>query len=94
VGDDPIAFVVSINAKRRHLTPSQLAALATEIEAAYAAAAKERQRKAGKTKLPATGPEASGDARDQAAAQVGASGRSVSRAKFVKEHGCDELYQL
>lgn len=40
---DPIAFVLTENLHRRHLTPGQRAALALNIEAMYAAEAKSRQ---------------------------------------------------
>ena len=42
-GSDPIAYVVSKNQYRRHLTSSQRAMIATEIEAEYAKLAKGRQ---------------------------------------------------
>jgi hypothetical protein len=44
-----VAFVVSLNLHRRHLTPSQLAAVGVEVEAMLAVEAKERMREGGKS---------------------------------------------
>lgn len=53
---EPLAFVISKNIKRRHLSPSQLAAFAAETLPAFVARAKERQKAAGGDKrLPPTG---------------------------------------
>ena len=48
-GDKPISHALALNEKRRHLTKSQRAALAVEIEPMFAAEAKKRQQAAGKT---------------------------------------------
>lgn len=48
-GDSPTAFVISMNAKRRHLTPSQRAAAAVLAEPHFAEEAKKRQVEGGKT---------------------------------------------
>ena len=63
---DPIAYVLSENMKRRHLTPGQRAAIGADAEKMYADEAKERQRQAGgdvrskanQTTVPANLPEA------------------------------------
>lgn len=105
--EDPIAFVVSANVRRRHLTPSQLSTLGAEVEELRAVEAKKRMSIGGKTKTPQSSEESRGGpcgpplerngdshvARNEASALTGASGRSIARAKFVKEKGCPELYQ-
>ena len=45
--DDYVGLALRLNKDRRHLSASQLAALAVDLEAIYAAEAKERQRKSG-----------------------------------------------
>lgn len=101
-----VSFVVSLNLKRRHLTPSQAAMVGVEILPMLEAEAKAKQVKAavrtnekranGNT-LVANLPQASEEkepapkARDQAAAIVGVSARSIQDAKTVKEHGSTEL---
>lgn len=78
---DILNYIVSANLKRRDLSASQRDMVAVDLEPFYAAAAKERQRDAGKLK--GNSPEAIGQARDQAAAVTGASGREVGRAKAI-----------
>jgi hypothetical protein len=94
-GADPLADVVSWNLKRRHLSTSQKAMLAVALKPMFEEQAKERQRAAGHKGgvVPASLPEAvKGDARDQAAAAVGVSGRIVQDAENVKKHS-PELYE-
>ena len=42
-GDEPTAFAVSLNDRRRHMTKGALAAVAAELEPLFAADAKRRQ---------------------------------------------------
>jgi len=100
-GDDPIAFVLSLNMHRRHLTDGQLAMVATRIEPMYAEQALEAKRAAGGNKftdqpkpLVADRPQAvwadrAPLARDRAANAVGVSGRAVARAKRITKHAPD-----
>lgn len=46
-GDQPTAFAVSLNDRRRHMTKGALAAVAAELEPLFAADAKRRQKEAG-----------------------------------------------
>jgi hypothetical protein len=89
-GDDPLGDVISWNLKRRHLTPSQRAELARAIKPMFEARARERMQErkgeqAGATKanLPYLD---KGQSRDQAAAAVGVSGRTVQDAEYVHKH--------
>jgi len=90
---DPVAYVLSLNLHRRHLTPSQLSMVAARARELYDQQAKERQREHGKT---APGKNTSGkftgsDARDAAGKAVGVSGRTVDFATKVLTHGTPEL---
>jgi N6-adenosine-specific RNA methylase IME4 len=95
-GMSPTAYVVSTNIARRHLTPSQKAAIAAELEPLFAAEAKKRQRDAGGDKRSETakrrkaeaepkGKAAKRPAAADAAKVTGASTRSVERAAAVKK---------
>lgn len=96
--ESPVAYVLSKNLHRRHLTPSQRAAIAVEALPLFEAEARERQRlsegrgRKGRVKLPDLPPGEFGQARDKAAATTGASPRYVSDAKRLKaEH--PDLYE-
>lgn len=100
-GMDPIEYVVSNNIHRRHLTTTQRAKAAALAMDYHAAEAKERQRAAGgdrkseeyQKSLTEPVPEAikqNQEARDAAGRLFGVSGRSVSDAKYVLDHGTDE----
>lgn len=78
-GDDPLAFVVSVNIHRRHLTESQRAMAAAEI-AQFSKGRPKLNRPIGQTET-------------QAAEKMAVSPRSVRRARKVIDQGSDALKQ-
>jgi protein gp37 len=86
-----IEFILSKNLRRRHMDVGQRSLLGVSLLPYYEHAAKERQREHGKTapgrkSLPANLPGVSkADARDLVAQVVNVSGKSISKAKAVKE---------
>ena len=91
-----IAFVVSLNLHRRHLTSSQRAVIALDVLPMLEAEARERLVRtggapAGKEKIPY--PE-QGQARDHAAAIVGVNARYVSDAKAIAQEAPDLLEEI
>lgn len=91
---DPVAYVLSLNLHRRHLTPSQLAMVAARARELYDQQAKERQRASGgnhKQKAVVENLPQPDRARDAAGKAVGVSGRSVDFATKVIQQGTPEL---
>jgi hypothetical protein len=101
---EAVAYVYSTNLARRQLSKSQLAVAGAKLKAWHALKAKERQldalRRGNKTRhgdspVPANLPEpAEGDARDQAAAAVGVSGKLIDQADAVMRSTVPEVAQL
>ncbi len=90
---DAVTYVLSLNLHRRHLTTSQRAMVAVEVEKVYAEEAKKRQiRKPESVK--ANLPEQNWQARDKAAEMLNVGGRSVSDAKRVMASEVEELPQM
>ena len=87
-GASPTSWVLSMNLKRRHLSASQRAMIASDATVLYEAEARARQL-AG---VPAHVQEG-GEAVEHAARDAGVSPRSVYGAQKVKRHGAPELMQ-
>lgn len=96
-GDEPTAFAVSLNDRRRHMGKSALAAVAAELEPYFAEDAKRRQIRKPKAesvvaKLPQqTTPS---KAREEAAKSVGVGARYVQDAKKVKTEAPEVFERL
>lgn len=93
-GADPIGHVLSLNLHRRHLTTSQRATVAAEVEKLYAVEARKRQ--GARTDLEPCGKSATKSpdetkARTQAARALSVSPRAVQQAKVVLAKGAPEL---
>jgi hypothetical protein len=105
-GDEPTAFAVSLNDRRRHMGKSALAAVAAELEPFFAEDAKRRQRESGGDKKSASAksvmaklPEPidkkpSDPARKEAAKSVGVGERYVQDAKKVKAEAPEVFERL
>ena len=103
-GFDPIAYVISHNLHRRHLNESQRATVAAKLKKMLQPEA-EKKKKTGKSADGAAGgrgkkknlvenlPQGNGRTRDQAAALLNVSGKSVDHATTVLEQGSNELVQ-
>jgi hypothetical protein len=95
-GDEPTAFAVSLNDRRRHMGKSALAAVAAELEPHFAADAKRRQiRKPKAESVVEKVPQQNlGKAREEAAKSVGVNDRYVSDAKKVKTEAPEVFERL
>lgn len=87
---DPVAYVMSLNLHRRHLTPSQLSMVAARVRSIYEAQAKARQVRKPADSVVENLPQQN-RARDAAGKAVGVSGKSVDFATRVLEKGTPEL---
>lgn len=103
MGDEPTAFAVSLNDRRRHMGKSALAAVAAELEPHFAADA-DRRKKAteGRPRKSDLKPEEKvpqviarqPQARQEAAKSVGVNDRYVSDAKKVKTEAPEVFERL
>lgn len=91
---DPVAYVLSLNLHRRHMTTSQRSMVGARARKIYAQRAKERQLGGLKTGNQLPVPQKSterGDTRSIAGKAVGVSGFSIDNARKVIEDGVPEL---
>jgi hypothetical protein len=101
-GDEPTAFAVAMNDRRRHMNKGALAAVAAELEPYFAADAKRRQAEQAKRNQPqATAqkvaklpPIEKARSRHEAAKSVGVGERYVQDAKKVKQEAPEVFERL
>jgi ParB-like chromosome segregation protein Spo0J len=98
-GDEPTAFAVSLNDRRRHMNKGALAAVAAELEPHFAEDAKRRydqtvgRPKKSEERVPQIS-ERQPQARQEAAKSVGVNDRYVSDAKKVKTESPEVFERL
>ena len=101
-GDQPAAYVLSLNVKRRNLTQSQRAAIVLDFLPKLKEESRKRQSEAGKKfgrGIDSSGPNGpklspAKRAREEAGELVGISGRTVERARRVREEAPEEFERI
>lgn len=95
---DPVAYVLSLNLHRRHLSTSQKSIVAAKARGIHDKAAKARMKAGGrvhkdeKGQIKSSDP-SNGQSRDTAGVALGVSGASVDRATNVLKKGVPELIE-